>query len=289
MQCPSCQKLGLKIIASSCPHGRNLYQRAELDSIEIYGHRTRSSIRWVSSGEYQYQLGHKKFVLQPNRFLVLNDASEYNSLVSIKSKKVKSHTLSFASDFLASISADLQRDTITKLDNPKNYGIEAPVLFENTFQFEGQLGAQLQQLENLGQQEIQNDEFFYPFAESLIRTQLKVKQQLAGISTAKKSTKEELFRRLLLAYELIMQDSTASFSTQELASFAAVSEFHFLRSFKAAFGISPRQLQNQNKMKDAQRLLDSGHYSASEIAYKTGFNDLSSFSHAFKKWRSKPK
>jgi transcriptional regulator GlxA family with amidase domain len=84
-------------------------------------------------------------------------------------------------------------------------------------------------------------------------------------------------------------DLQADWSVPELASEVALSEFHFFRSFKQAFGLSPRQYLIQKRLERAACLLKAKRYTVSEIAFLTGFSDVFAFSKAFKKtYRSAP-
>jgi AraC family transcriptional regulator len=106
---------------------------------------------------------------------------------------------------------------------------------------------------------------------------------LARIGSKRKSTREELYRRLLQA-ELFMRDNIAEPVTlDDIAKAACMNKFHFLVSFKQSHGLSPHQWLVRLKMEHARGLLLSGKYSVTEVCYQIGFESPGSFTHLFKR------
>jgi AraC-like DNA-binding protein len=91
-----------------------------------------------------------------------------------------------------------------------------------------------------------------------------------------------LRRSLLIARELLEQRAHESISLDELASTAALSRFHLLRSFAGEFGLPPHAYQIQMRIKQACRLLRLGMPCVT-VASSVGFADQSHFTRHFKK------
>jgi AraC family transcriptional regulator len=70
---------------------------------------------------------------------------------------------------------------------------------------------------------------------------------------------------------------------KELAESAHLSEFHFLRAFKRAVGLSPHQYVTTRRMERAKALLTTTHLPISEIAWQVGFSNTSHFTTHFRK------
>ena len=70
---------------------------------------------------------------------------------------------------------------------------------------------------------------------------------------------------------------------KELAESAHSSEFHFLRAFKRAVGLSPHQYVTTRRMERAKALLRTTDLSISEIAWQVGFANTSHFTTYFRK------
>lgn len=81
-----------------------------------------------------------------------------------------------------------------------------------------------------------------------------------------------------------LQDCPAPLpSVSEMADRIAVSERTLKRHLQQA-GLSYRQLQDEERYRQAQRLLDRAENSVSEVAYSLGYSDVANFSKAFKRW-----
>jgi len=109
------------------------------------------------------------------------------------------------------------------------------------------------------------------------------KQDLARISAKRKSTREELYRRLLMAKDFIDDNFKASPTIDMIAAEACLDKFHFLKLFKSRYGTTPHQYLVKLKLEHARTLLSTGKYSVSEACLLSGFESLGSFTNLFKK------
>lgn len=69
----------------------------------------------------------------------------------------------------------------------------------------------------------------------------------------------------------------------ELSDMCGITPEYFRKLFKAYYGVSPLKYINALKITHAKELLDSGMYSVTEAALRSGYTDLSYFSREFKK------
>lgn len=97
----------------------------------------------------------------------------------------------------------------------------------------------------------------------------------------KTSSREEIFRRLSLAVDLIYAQFDQALSLEELARCAFFSKFHFLRLFKAAFGQSPHQFITQLRIQKAKDWLAHTDWPIHLIAHSIGLENTSSFCRLF--------
>ena len=72
-------------------------------------------------------------------------------------------------------------------------------------------------------------------------------------------------------------------SVEDMAHDTFISKYHFIRCFKAEVGLTPHQFQIQNRVRKAQRLLNSAK-SLTEVALSAGFYDQSHFIKQFQKY-----
>ena len=119
--------------------------------------------------------------------------------------------------------------------------------------------------------------------EKLFSTQRMVFEQMAQLTSAKLSTKMELFRRLCQARNYIHHNLDAALDLDTLAQVACLSKFHFIRLFKEAFGQTPRQYLIAHRLEHARSLLLNSSKTFHEICQEVGLKDSSSFGRLFKR------
>jgi transcriptional regulator GlxA family with amidase domain len=89
-------------------------------------------------------------------------------------------------------------------------------------------------------------------------------------------------RRLLRAKDRMDAASHEEWPVPRLAQVSGVSEAHFARSFKNAFGIPPHRYLLTRRMERAKALLRDTDLTITEIAFQTGWNSLGTFGRIFR-------
>ena len=92
----------------------------------------------------------------------------------------------------------------------------------------------------------------------------------------------ELLRRLLRAKDRMDAASHEHWPVQRLTDVSGVSEAHFARSFKQAFGIPPHRYLLTRRIERATALLRDTNLSITEIAFATGWESLGTFGRTFR-------
>jgi transcriptional regulator GlxA family with amidase domain len=92
----------------------------------------------------------------------------------------------------------------------------------------------------------------------------------------------ELLRRLLRAKDRMDAASHEEWPVPRLASVSGVSEAHFARSFKQAFGVPPHRYLLTRRVERAKALLRETDLSITEIAFQTGWASLGTFGRTFR-------
>jgi AraC family transcriptional regulator len=90
-------------------------------------------------------------------------------------------------------------------------------------------------------------------------------------------------RRISAALRYIESSVDESLSIAGLAQVAAMSPYHFLRTFRALVGMTPHQFILYTRMKRAAISLRRTHENISAIAFAAGFGDLSTFNRRFQR------
>src|SRR3982751_5765831 len=83
-----------------------------------------------------------------------------------------------------------------------------------------------------------------------------------------------LLRRLLRAKDRMDSASHEEWPVSRLAKVSGVSEAHFARSFKDAFGVPPHRYLLTRRLERAKTLLRDTDLAVTEIAFQTGWNSL---------------
>jgi transcriptional regulator GlxA family with amidase domain len=92
----------------------------------------------------------------------------------------------------------------------------------------------------------------------------------------------KLLRRLLRARDRIDSASQEEWPVTRLAQVSGVSEAHFARCFKEAFGVPPHRYLLTRRIERAKALLRDTDLAITEIAFQTGWNSLGAFGRVFR-------
>jgi transcriptional regulator GlxA family with amidase domain len=92
----------------------------------------------------------------------------------------------------------------------------------------------------------------------------------------------EILRRLLRAKDRMDAASHEEWPVRRLARVSGVSEAHFARSFKEAFGIPPHRYLLTRRIEKATALLRDTDLPITEIAFQTGWSSLGTFGRTFR-------
>ena len=102
-----------------------------------------------------------------------------------------------------------------------------------------------------------------------------------SIDCLKKSTGDELMRRLQLACDLMHQCYNREISLEEMSKVSMLSKFHFLRTFKEAFGMTPQSYKRLLQLKQAEMLIRTTETSVKDVAEQVGFQESNSLIRSF--------
>ena len=91
-----------------------------------------------------------------------------------------------------------------------------------------------------------------------------------------------LLRRLLRAKDRIDAASHEDWPVERLAKVSHVSEAHFARAFKEAFGLPPHRYLLTRRIERATALLRDTDRPITEIAFETGWASLGTFTRTFR-------
>ncbi|GJM34186.1 MAG: hypothetical protein DHS20C18_31870 [Saprospiraceae bacterium] len=127
------------------------------------------------------------------------------------------------------------------------------------------------------------DEFYYGIAEVFLETHWQINRHLNGLRFKKQDTSREIYRRVSVAHNFILESYAHSLSLEKIAQEAILSPYHFSRLYKKIYGISPYQHILQLRVERAKVLLKQD-FSPTEVAYDLSFSDRRAFAKVFKRY-----
>jgi transcriptional regulator GlxA family with amidase domain len=104
----------------------------------------------------------------------------------------------------------------------------------------------------------------------------------SAMSTGRPRQDPALLRRLLRAKDKLDAASSEKWTVRRLAEVSGVSEAHFARAFKIAFGVPPHRYLLSRRIEQAKALLRDTDEPVTEIAFKTGWESLGTFGRVFR-------
>lgn len=246
-------------------------------------------IKYVINGEENYQLDHSIYTISPRRFLLLEQGSTYTTHLS--SKQLNEGICFF-------IDREIIRDVVFTLSNggsskcldnvftelDTGFEITEGLYRDNECAFGQSLAAIGHQVaQNGGRLKTFNNDHLYGLIEQLVCSQRVVTGRIRNIAAKKPSVQKELYRRIEAGRNYMNDNLTQELTIDGIANAANLSPFHFMRTFKQVYSVSPYQYLLDRRLQHAYQLNELKAYPVSEIAILCGFTDIFTFSRAFKK------
>jgi AraC family transcriptional regulator len=245
------------------------------------------SLKYVVDRCIYYKVGNKEFPINSG-----------NLMLACKQPHVRAYFDS--ASITKSICIDVCPNTVTEafsiltakgdheFDNYAAGYFNHPVFFESvapvrSSTFSNKLNELVKAIHSGEVEELINREWFLDLVEKIIAHEYGNFVALKKITSVKWSTRKELLERLRVAKQYMNDDFLRIEEIAQVATACSLSEFHFYRSFKEAFGITPYQYLLNCRLNFAKELMRKRSESLSSIALTCNFPDLFTFSKAFKR------
>ncbi|MFN8700166.1 MAG: helix-turn-helix transcriptional regulator [Flavobacteriales bacterium] len=260
---------------------KNEIRLSKISKIEAEVPFTGFGIKYVVSGEEQYFLNHKKFVVREGQYIIGNDFTK--SVVQINHKQpVEGICIDISPQVISEVAAyhDMNESEICEFLLSDQFLVNR-YNAKNT-----SLGYTLQEINQMliygkFSNDFLRNELFYSLAESIINDQRFVLNHFKKMNFKKSITNEDVFRSLLAAKNYIDESALENLSLEQIALQANISKYHFIRLFKNVLGTSPYQYQRRRRLELGRQELMQGR-SVLDTALWIGYPDIQSFSKAFK-------
>jgi AraC-like DNA-binding protein len=240
------------------------------------------SIKWMPGGRAVYRTDGASHLLGGDRVVILNQAQPYE-LEFLDRSGAESFCVFISDDLVESAWRDLAAPDLV---DDAAAGRRIPQFPDLVFRPPPDIGDQLARLrEDFGSgdpSELAAEERLLGLVSRLVASAQSHRRLAARLPAAKASTRRLLAARVERARELI-EDSSEDPSLDELARASALSKFHLLRLFKAAFGMTPSAYAGRRRMDRAKRLLAATPMTVTAIGAALGYESTSAFIRAFRR------
>ena len=245
------------------------------------------SLKYVIDKCIYYKIGNKEFPINSGNLLLACKQPHVKAYFENKSI-VKSICIDICPDTVAEAFSILTATNDLDFDNYLAGYFQHPAFFEsvapvNSTQFSCKLDHLVHSIHKGEAEDLINREWFLDLVEKIIFHEYANYVALKSISSVKWTTRKELLQRLNVAKQYMNESFLQVNEIADVATICNLSEFHFYRSFKEAFGITPYQYLLSCRLNFAKELMQQKNQSLSSIALACNFPDLFTFSKAFKR------
>ena len=245
------------------------------------------SLKYVVDRCIYYKVGNREHVVKEGNFLLACKQPDVQAYFDSQ-KTVKSICIDICPATVAEAFTVLTAQNDHDFDNYLAGYFKAPEFFEtvcpvNAAQFKDKLQRLVLSISSGQAHHDINKEWFLDLVEKVIFHEYGNYLSLKGIQSVKLETRKEILQRLKIAKKYMDDEYLDIDEINQVAVFCNMSEFHFFRSFRQAFGISPYQYILNRRLETAKELLIAGDMSVTDIAAHCNFPDIFTFSKAFKR------
>lgn len=246
------------------------------------------SIKYVVKGAIYYRAGMKEYKVGEDQFLLTS--KQPNAKAYFDSKEpVKSICIDICPWSIAEAFTVLRARNDHDLDNYMAGYFEHPNFFERVYPADNSVFGK--QLKNLARQlsrgyfdnDMIDEEWFLQLVEHIILQEKDTQASLQNLTAKKNATRKEIYERVLMGKEFIDENFLQNPEISAVAYQCNLSVYHFFRSFKEAFDISPYQYMMRLRLQHALQLMQNENFSLTAIAAICSFPDVFTFSKAFKR------
>lgn len=225
----------------------------------VVEHHDRFNVAYVREGAFGYRVGRTTDEMAPGAVLVGRPGDAY----------VCTHDHVHGDACLSVHLPEATADAIGGLDGRWRSGGLAPTA-------EMMVAGELAQAAADGRTDVGADEAALMFAARFVGL-------ARGMASRRLELRPRDRRRAVEAALWLDAHADEPVDLKRTAGEAGVSPFHFLRLFAGAIGVTPHQYLVRSRLRRAARMLAGAKGSVTDIAYDSGFSDLSNFVRTFRR------
>jgi len=244
---------------------------------------TAIGIKYVLSGEERYTCHKKTSTVRNGSYLLLNAGQTFDLEIKSAGQPVTGMCIYLNQQLLNE--AALYHDAEIFSGDDQNKTLYYPELFEHVYDPSDPLAVYLKTIiHQIRSGTVITDEtLFFGVATQLFFSQGMARKEMTRLKAMKLATKKELYKRLHQAREILTDPQSYTLPMKTVAASVSLSQYHFYRSFRQLFGISPHRFHSIQKLSLAREKLLHADATITGVALSVGYPDIQSFSKAFKK------
>lgn len=237
------------------------------------------------SGPAVYHLERGPVVVGPESYLILNDGEPYRIDIDTP-EELESFCVFFARGALERGRYGREHSIGAGLDRPDGQGpalelVSLPRPHDDVLT--PTLTAFLRRYRKAGPDALLVAEGMSALVEAVLTVHQVAKRETAGISALRPATRDELYRRLLVAREYLAAHFREPLTLAAVSRVAALSENRLIQHYREAFGVTPYQDVRRRRIETAMtRLQEPDCPPLSVLALDLGFLHPGAFSTAFR-------
>lgn len=242
------------------------------------------SIKSMFGGEAQYRLENGRIPINDSNYLILNDQQPYSITID-SPHRVESFCIFFPSAWASDILRQYKNGLEKLLDDP--FGKTAVSFHNITHRHDHTVTPHLMTIRRAYQRgdvdPLWQTEQLYRLLHAVVTVQKEVHLEISKLPAVRRATQDELYRRLEQSRDYLHARFETAVSLDDVATAIHLSPFHFARSFKRLYGITPHAYLTNLRLERAKTLLRASNQSVTDICLAVGFHSLGSFSSLFQK------
>ena len=248
----------------------------------------RLSIKCASGGRERYLLTSpsREVDVDDDNYLIVNDARTYGSRIASE-REVESYSIFFRPGFA--------KEVRRAIDTPVGCALEGGCRTAESPEFQEFLqphDRRITPVLNYIRQHVRlgvddpawYEEQLYFLLQRMIEHRQRVQRRVAELPVLRRTTKAEVYRRVMLAADYIHSHFDRDVRLDTLAAEACLSKYHFLRLFCQVMGVTPYAYLQRKRARVAQQLIISTGATFDEIAPRVGFESRSSLFRQVRRW-----
>lgn len=249
-------------------------------------HILSSSIKFAIAGEIDIETNKGKYRLNSKRFLILNAWEPYTFTIAPKSV-ARTFSLFFRSRYLPSLQDTLLHSDAALLERGSGEDLSTQLEFPEIIFHSGSntVGVRLLALFNAWQKGASQhclSDRVRDIGEALIGVRSSSLSQVGRIDAVKRSTREELFRRVQGAVIFVRQNYSKDIDLNSVARQVGMAPHHLHRTFRAIHGFTLHRWIVQLRLEEAKRLLEQTEIPIRNICTRVGYSSVPSFTNLFR-------